>query len=40
MHFVAIFVGVLFLASLACTAAAIHAAMQLNETPPSGDEGT
>mgnify|MGYP001235225589 CR=1 FL=1 len=39
MHFVAIFVGALFLASLACTAAAIRAAMRLNETSEPGDYG-
>ncbi len=37
MHFVAIFVGVVFLVSLACNAAAIHSAMRLNETNESGD---
>lgn len=37
MFVVAIFVGVLFLAGLACYAAAICSAMRLNETPECGD---
>ncbi len=37
MHLVAIFVGVLFLVSLACNAVAIHSAMRLNGTHESGD---